>query len=164
MLEYPFYQAVVHWITFCCLIAFISSRQEIKRCYTIAAPVIMRSLAVIIFTLVTTYMAFAIQSLYWLEKYSVSPKLELLSNIWYPVEHGDIVLSAHMLQRLNDVNKVWNEKELLDHVDWLRNSIIYDPKDYLYKYMIRVLEALGQEEKAEQFRTEGKYLFPPSDF
>jgi uncharacterized protein HemY len=94
----------------------------------------------------------------------VSPNLELLSNIWYPVEHGDIVLSAHMLQRLNDVNKVWNEKELLEHVDWLRNSIIYDPKDYLYKYMIRVLEALGQEEKAEQFRTEGKYLFPPSDF
>ena len=92
MLEYPFYQAVVHWITFCCLIAFISSRQEIKRCYTIAVPVIMRSLAVIIFTLVTIYMTLAIQSLYWLEKYSVTPKLELLSNIWYPVEHGDICL------------------------------------------------------------------------
>jgi len=93
----------------------------------------------------------------------VTPKLELLSNIWYPVEHGDIVLSAHMLQRMNDVNKVWNEKELLEHVDWLRTTIIYDPKDYLYKYMIRVLKALGQEEKAEQFRTEGKYLFPHSD-
>ena len=163
MVEYPFYQAVVHWVTFCGLIAFISSRQEIKRCYTIAAPVIMRSLAVIIFILVTTYMTLAIQSLYWLEKYSVTPKLELLSNIWYPVEHGDIVLSAHMLQRMNDVNKVWNEKELLEHVDWLRTTIIYDPKDYLYKYMIRVLKALGQEEKSEQFRIEGKYLFPPSD-
>ena len=164
MLEYPFYQAVVHWVTFCGLIAFISSRQEIKRCYTIAAPVIMRSLAVIIFTLVTTYMTLAIQSLYWLEKYSVTPKLELLSNIWYPVEHGDIVLSAHMLQQMNDVNKVWNEKELLECVNWLQTTIKYDPKDYLYNYMIRVLKALGQEEKAEHFRLEGNYLFPNSGF
>jgi len=164
LLEYPFYQAIVHWLTFCSLIAFISSRQEIKRCYTIAAPVIMRSLAVIIFTLVTTYMTLAIQSLYWLEKYSVTPKLELLSNIWYPVEHSDIVLSAHMLQQMNDVKKVWNEKELLECVNWLQTTIKYDPKDYLYNYMIRVLKALGQEEKAEHFRLEGNYLFPNSGF
>ncbi|ROV61888.1 ligase [Vibrio ponticus] len=167
-LEYPFYHSFVHWITFIILLYWVDQRSNSYReaSFSKLSQIALRVMSLIVPILTSVYMVTALHSNYVLMKFELSnPKdpqiLERVSNpiVWKDRYDWDIYSTY-----LNIGLMTHNPKFIQPYIDWSLKIIKDKPRPAFYNNLIMAYQGLGEDKKAEQIRSEAKFLFPKRDF
>ncbi|OLQ88899.1 ligase [Vibrio ponticus] len=167
-LEYPFYHSFVHWITFIILLYWVDQRSNSYReaSFSKLSQIALRVMSLVVPILTSVYMVTALHSNYVLMKFELSnPKdpqiLERVSNpiVWKDRYDWDIYSTY-----LNIGLMTHNPKFIQPYIDWSLKIIKDKPRPAFYNNLIMAYQGLGEDKKAEQIRSEAKFLFPKRDF
>ncbi|WP_194439113.1 PglL family O-oligosaccharyltransferase [Vibrio fluminensis] len=167
-LEYPFYHSFVHWITFIILLYWVDQRSNSYReaSFSKLSQIALRVMSLVVPILTSVYMVTALHSNYVLMKFELSnPKdpqiLERVSNpiVWKDRYDWD-VYSTYL-----NIGLITHNPEFIQpYIDWSLKIIKDKPRPAFYNNLIMAYQGLGEDKKAEQIRSEAKFLFPKKDF
>ena len=167
-LEYPFYHSAIHWITFIILIYWVDQRssRHYQQPFSIISKTLFRVSSLVIPILVSFYMLSALHTNYVLTKFELSkPKNpDILKQVTNPVVWKDRydwdIYSTYL-----NIGLYKGDPSLIQpYVDWSLEIIKSKPRPAFYSNLILAYQGLGEESKAEQIRSEAKFLFPNRDF
>ncbi|WP_246616389.1 PglL family O-oligosaccharyltransferase [Thaumasiovibrio subtropicus] len=161
-LEYPFYHALVHFITFILLIYWVdqlTAKYKKKPLYRVQ---LLRINALLIPALATVFIASGLQSGYWLNKFEqkIPREPELLMKVTNPVlwqSRFDWNLFTTELEFGVATN---NPDMIQSYIHWAHKTAETMPRPSLYQNMAIAYHALGEVEKGQQILDEARYLFP----
>ncbi len=167
-LEYPFYHSFVHWITFIVLLYWVDQRSNSYRVasFSKVSQIALRALSLVIPIVTTLYMSSALHTNYVLTQFERSnPKQpELLEQVSNPVVWKDRYDWDVYSTYLNIGLISQNPDFIQPYIDWSLQIIRNKPRPAFYNNLIMAYQGLGDTQKAEQIRTEAKFLFPERDF
>ena len=167
-LEYPFYHSAIHWITFIILIYWVDQRasRHYQQPFSIISKTLFRVTSLVLPILVSVYMLSALHTNYVLTKFERSkPKNpDILKQVTNPVVWKDRydwdIYSTYL-----NIGLYKGDPSLIQpYVDWSLEIIKRKPRPAFYSNLILAYQGLGEESKAEQIRSEAKFLFPDRDF
>jgi len=167
-LEYPFYHSIVHWIIFIVLLYWVDQRANSYRTFSfsIISKTLLRVFSLVVPIVITLYMGSSLHTNYVLTQFEKSqPKdpniLAQVSNpiVWknrYDWDVYSVYLNIGLVTQ--------NPEYIQPYVDWSLKIIKDTPRPAFYNNLIMAYQGLGEEQKAEQIRSEAQFLFPARDF
>jgi len=167
-LEYPFYHSAIHWITFIILIYWVDQRasRHYQQPFSIISKTLFRVTSLVLPILVSVYMLSALHTNYVLTTFEqTKPKNpDILKQVTNPVVWKDRydwdIYSTYL-----NIGLYKGDPSLIQpYVDWSLEIIKSKPRPAFYSNLILAYQGLGEESKAEQIRSEAKFLFPDRDF
>ncbi len=167
-LEYPFYHSFVHWITFIVLLYWVDQRANKYRetGFSRISQVILRALSLVIPVVISVYMLSSLHTNYVLTKFELTKPKDptILQQVTNPVVWKDRydwdVYSTYL-----QVGLITQDKQYIQpYIDWSLAIIKNSPRPAFYNNLILAYQGLGEDAKAEQIRSEAKFLFPELDF
>ena len=167
-LEYPFYHSAIHWITFIILIYWVDQRasRHYQQPFSIISKTLFRVTSLVLPILVSVYMLSALHTNYVLTKFELSkPKNpDILKQVTNPVVWKDRY-DWNIYSTYLNIGLYKGDPSLIQpYVDWSLEIIKSKPRPAFYSNLILAYQGLGKESKAEQIRSEAKFLFPNRDF
>ena len=167
-LEYPFYHSAIHWITFIILIYWVDQRssRHYQQPFSIISKTLFRVISLVLPILVSVYMLSALHTNYVLTKFELSkPKNpDILKQVTNPVVWKDRY-DWNIYSTYLNIGLYKGDPSLIQpYVDWSLEIIKSKPRPAFYSNLILAYQGLGKESKAEQIRSEAKFLFPNRDF
>ncbi|MCA2015734.1 PglL family O-oligosaccharyltransferase [Vibrio tritonius] len=163
-LEYPFYHSAAHWITFLILLYWIDQRSAKYNYWPFHQWIKagLRIFSLLIPLLTITFMGSALQTNYVLLRFERLPPhdISLLSKVtnlyvWQDRYNWD-VYSTYLGMGL----KQHEPKYIQPFIDWTLEIIKRKPRPEFYKNLIIAYQSIGEASRAEQIRSEAKFLFP----
>ncbi|MGF1909096.1 PglL family O-oligosaccharyltransferase [Vibrio kasasachensis] len=167
-LEYPFYHSFVHWVTFIILLYWVDQRSNSYRIapFSRISQILLRVMSLVVPIIITVYMLSSLHTNYVLTKFERSnPKdPEILEQVTNPVVWKDRYDWDVYSTYLNIGLITQNPDYIKPYIDWSLAIIKDKPRPAFYNNLIMAYQGLGDTLKAEQIRSEAKYLFPTRDF
>ncbi len=161
---YPFYQSAIHWFTFIFLIFWVDQRTAKSRELHISSvsKFGMKFAAIAVPITTTVYVVTALHSHLLLNEFESKHAGELneLPNISNPHAWQERYDWNLYTAKLTNGIKNQDASLIQPYVDWSLELIQYRPRPELYSNLIIAYQALGEMSKAEQTRSEARYLFP----
>ena len=167
-LEYPFYHSAIHWITFITLLYWVDQRANKYRSVTFSfiSQTGLRVSSLVMPILVSFYMVSALHTNYVLTQFEKSnPKdPEILNQVTNPIAWQDRydwdIYSTYL-----NIGLYKHDPEFIQpYIDWSLEIIKDKPRPAFYNNLILAYQGIGEEEKAQQIRSEAQFLFPNRDF
>ncbi|MDA0148555.1 PglL family O-oligosaccharyltransferase [Vibrio sp. LaRot3] len=167
-LEYPFYHSIIHWVIFIVLLYWVDQRANSYRnfSFSIISKTLLRVFSLVVPIVITLYMGSSLHTNYVLTQFEKSqPKdpniLAKVSNpiVWknrYDWDVYSVYLNIGLVTQ--------NPEYIQPYVDWSLKIIKDTPRPAFYNNLIMAYQGLGEEQKAEQIRSEAQFLFPERDF
>ncbi len=168
LIDTPFYQSAIHWLTFVILLFWIDQRVAKYRLFRFRkiSSSILRLLAIILPISAAFCLISMLHTNFILTKFEQSqPKdLTVLQKILNPIftkERLNQSIYTTYLEAGFDERKV---EYLQPYIEWSLNTIQKEPRPEFYRNLIRAYIALGDNSRAEQIRAEAEFIFPYVDF
>ncbi|MEF1187281.1 PglL family O-oligosaccharyltransferase, partial [Vibrio sinaloensis] len=167
-LEYPFYHSAIHWITFITLLYWVDQRANKYRSmsFSFVSQTGLRVSSLVMPILVSFYMVSALHTNYILTQFEKSnPKdPEILNQVTNPIAWQDRydwdIYSTYL-----NIGLYKHDPEFIQpYIDWSLEIIKDKPRPAFYNNLILAYQGIGEEEKAQQIRSEAQFLFPNRDF
>tara|TARA_Y100001956_G_scaffold82830_1_gene105996 strand:- start:3546 stop:5330 length:1785 start_codon:yes stop_codon:yes gene_type:complete len=167
-LEYPFYHSAIHWITFITLLYWIDQRANTYRSasFSFLSQTGLRVSSLVVPILTGVYMTSALHTNYILTQFEKSsPKdPDILSQVTNPIVWQDRydwdIYSTYL-----NIGLYKQDPEFIQpYIDWSLKIIKDKPRPAFYNNLILAYQGIGDEEKAEQIRSEAQFLFPNKNF
>ncbi len=168
LVDAPFYQSSIHWLTFMILLFWIDQRVAKYRVFRFskASRTLLRITSLVLPVATCFYMASVLHTNFYLTKFETSnPKqLDILNKVVNPVLIKDR-LDWEMYSTYLDLGLDEKKFEYIQpYIDWSLKIIQSKPRPDLYEKLIKAYQAIGDTSRAEQIRTEAAFLFPALDF
>lgn len=167
-LEYPFYHSAIHWIIFVTLLYWVDQRANAYRSVSISflSQTGFRVLSLVVPILTAFYMLSALHTNYILTQFEKSqPKdPDILNQVSNPIAWQDRYDWDIYSTYLNIGLYKHDSKFIEPYIAWSLNIIKDKPRPAFYNNLILAYQGVGDEEKAEQIRSEAQFLFPKHDF
>lgn len=167
-LEYPFYHSAIHWIIFVTLLYWVDQRANAYRSVSISflSQTGFRVLSLVVPILTVFYMLSALHTNYILTQFEKSqPKdPDILNQVSNPIAWQDRYDWDIYSTYLNIGLYKHDSKFIEPYIAWSLNIIKDKPRPAFYNNLILAYQGVGDEEKAEQIRSEAQFLFPKHDF
>ncbi|MFA0414371.1 PglL family O-oligosaccharyltransferase [Vibrio renipiscarius] len=167
-LEYPFYHSIIHWITFIVLLYWVDQRANSYRIASLSrlSQTLLRVLSLVTPILVTAYMLSSLHTNYVLTKFELSKPQDpdILKQVTNPVVWKDRYDWDVYNTYLNVGLMTQDPQYIQPYIDWSLNIIKHKPRPAFYNNLILAYQGMGEAQKAEQIRSEAKFLFPKIDF
>jgi len=167
-LEYPFYHSFVHWITFIILLYWVDQRSNAYRVASFSriSQVALRVMSLVLPIVITGYMVSSLHTNYILTQFERSnPKdPEILEKVTNPIVWKDRYDWDIYSTYLNIGLITQNPDYIKPYIEWSLGIIKDKPRPAFYNNLIMAYLGLGDTLKAEQIRSEAKFLFPNRDF
>ncbi|MCZ4373870.1 PglL family O-oligosaccharyltransferase [Vibrio diazotrophicus] len=168
LVDAPFYQSSIHWLTFMILLFWIDQRVAKYRVFRFSklSKTLLRITSLTLPIVTCFYMVSVLHTNFYLTKFETSnPKqLDILNKVVNPVLIKDR-LDWEMYSTYLDLGL--NEKKyeyIQPYIDWSLKIIQSKPRPGLYEKLIMAYQAIGDTSRAEQTKTEAEFLFPELDF
>ncbi|MBA5762091.1 O-antigen ligase C-terminal domain-containing protein [Vibrio sp. 404] len=167
-LEYPFYHSFVHWITFIILLYWVDQRSNACRVasFSRVSQVAVRVMSLVLPIIISLYMLSSLHTNYVLTQFErSSPKApEILEKVTNPIVWKDRYDWDVYSTYLNIGLITQNPDYIKPYIEWSLAIIKDKPRPAFYNNLIMAYLGLGDTLKAEQIRSEAKFLFPNRDF
>ncbi len=167
-LEYPFYHSAIHWLIFIILLFWIDQRVARYRSvgFSSFTKTTLRILSLLAPVLVCFYMLTSLQSNYVLNKFEHSRHKNLndLREVTNPISWKQRLNWDIYATYLNAGLTKGDPTLIHPYINWSLSVIKNHPRPVFYRNLILAYQGLNDTSKAEQVRSEAKFLFPKYDF
>ncbi|WP_406732568.1 PglL family O-oligosaccharyltransferase [Vibrio scophthalmi] len=167
-LEYPFYHSMVHWLTFIILLYWIDQRANSYRAagFSRITQTLLRVMSLVVPITVSLYMLSSLHTNYVLTQFEKSsPKNpDILNSVSNPIVWKDRYDWDVYNTYLNIGLISQNPDYIQPYIDWSLQIIKHKPRPAFYNNLILAYQGIEETQKAEQIRSEAKFLFPNRDF
>lgn len=162
MVEYPFYHSVAHWFALIWLLWFTEAQTEHYQTCELQNWLLLRALALLIPLLTVPYMLTGLQTAYLVTQFERGGLKEpaLLDRVVNPLPWYSRFLYDVMTLRLMYGLQSNNSAELEAYAVWAKEFVRLMPRANVYSNLTMVLDRLNRPEEAQQWRAEGRRLFP----
>ena len=167
-LEYPFYHSIAHWIIFIILLYWVDQRANSYRIASFSriSQTLLRVMSLVVPITITLYMLSSLHTNSVLTQFEKSnPKEpEILNRVSNPVVWKDRY-DWDVYNTYLNIGLITQDPDYIQpYIDWSLKIIKHKPRPAFYNNLILAYQGLDDRLKAEQIRSEAKFLFPEVDF
>ncbi len=168
LVDGPFTQSAVHWITFIILLFWIDQRVAKYRLFRFSS--LSRSLLRLTSITLPVLATFCLLSILHTNivltqfEHSTPKNLAVLQNIINPTFNKDKLDQAVYTAYLNAGFEEEKVEYLQPYISWALSIIQSQPRPEYYINLMRAYMAIGDTSRAQQIKSEAEFLFPETDF
>jgi len=164
LIDTPFYQSAIHWVTFIILLFWIDQRVSKYRLFRFSkvSSSLLRFVAIALPIFATFCLMSILHTNFILTRFDQSePKnlaiLQQLINPTFSKQKLDQSIYSAYLEMGLDEGKV---EYFQPYINWSLNTIQENPRPELYNDLIEAYLAIGDISRAKQTKTEAEFLYP----
>lgn len=160
--EYPLYHSALHWLVLLVLVFFIDSEAKLAQQQSFHFTFALRVSGLLIPMFTTVFM---VSNLYTISKIteferSKQPDINLLMDIVNPLVFADRFNYHLSYFRLALAVHRQDKKEILQIIEWTRETLSQTPKTYFYILLHQAYVSNEMPEKAQETLDYALYLYP----
>ena len=164
--EYPFYQSVLHWVTFVIFIYWADQLTSEFKIINIETVLAIRFGAFLIPVVGTIFLVTTLHAGYLLARFDsgIDPDVEKLASISNPMVFRDRINWA-IMSRLVLQGAIYNRPELVQpYIDLAPDLLARKPRPNFYRFLMLAYQVVGDQENFQKTLNEARYLFPDTTF
>jgi len=163
--EYPFYHSIVHWVVFLTLVWYIASRYGNTKTIAFKYTFLLRTLALLIPLVTTTFMVTTLHTNKLLTQYERSDRSDItpLTKVINPVAWISRLEFNAMMYRLQIAMYNNDIAELNNYINWANEISKKTPRANIYINWSRALAKLGQQQAADKLLQQTAIMYPRNE-